>query len=204
MRLYIKLLIFTIFFTINSAHADDLNKIVKERATHKAQDYFNKLESIEADFNQTDTDGNDRTGKFLLSRPNKMRIDYYTPEKEMILLDEDFLIHYNRALDEVSYVSNDNLPISLLSRQNLDFTKDVRVINASEQKEGLSIELLLPKSKNDEHRIVMYFTNKPFQLSRITVLDKNGSEVTLSLVDAKYNQKLPASAFEFKNPKFFR
>ena len=71
------------FFTINAARADDLNKVVKDKAVQKVQEYFNQLKSIEADFNQTDTDSNEREGRFLLSRPDKMRIDYLTPEKEM-------------------------------------------------------------------------------------------------------------------------
>lgn len=192
------------FFTVTTAHAEDLNKVVKDKAVQKVQEYFNQLKSIEADFNQTDTDGNEREGRFLLSRPDKMRIDYLTPEKEMILLDEDFLIHYNKSLDEVSYVSNDNLPITLLSKKNLDFTKDVTVVKAIELTEGTSIELLLPKHKKEEYRIVMFFDKKPFQLSKITVIDKNGTEVTLKLVNPKYNRIISDSLFEFKNPKFFK
>ncbi len=186
------------------AHADDLNKAVKDKAVQKIQDYFNNLKSIEADFDQSDSEGNTRTGRFLLSRPDNMRIEYITPEKEMILLDKDFLIHYNKSLDEVSYVSNEDLPITLLSKRNLDFSKDVRVVKAVEQKEGTTIEIVIQKPKKEEHRIEMFFAKKPFQLSTITVIDKNGSTVTLKLVDAKYNTSIPASAFEFKNPKFFR
>ncbi len=204
LKRYIKFLIITMFFTVNAAKADDLNKIVKDKAIQKVQTYFNQLKTINAAFIQIDSEGNERKGKFLLSRPDKMRIDYLTPEKELILLDEDFLIHYNHSLDEVSYVSNENLPITLLSKKDLDFSKDVRVVKTNELKEGTQIEVVIPQKKKDEYTIVMFFTKQPFQLSRVTVVDKAGGEVELKLIDAYYNSSIPNSAFEFKNPRFFR
>lgn len=204
MKSYLKIIVFSIFLNAGIAHADDLNKAVKDKAVQKVQDYFNSLKSIEADFDQSDSEGNSRVGRFLLSRPDNMRIEYITPEKEMILLDKDFLIHYNKSLDEVSYVSNEDLPITLLSKRNLDFSKDVRVVKAIEKKEGTTIEIVIQKPKKEEHRVEMFFTKKPFQLSTITVIDKNGGTVSLKLLNARYNESIPASAFEFKNPKFFR
>ncbi len=204
MKAYIKIVILSILLSAGNAHANDLNKAVKDKAVQKVQEYFNNLKTIEAEFDQVDGQGNSRIGRFLLARPDNMRIDYSTPEKEMILLDKDFLIHYNHSLDEVSYVSNEDLPITLLSKRNLDLSKDVRVVKAIEQTEGTTIEIVFQKPKKEEHRIEMFFTKKPFQLSKITVLDKNGGSVELKLIDAKYNREISSSAFEFKNPKFFR
>lgn len=204
-----KAYLITLFLAISFAHttsafAADLAQAVRVTAIDKVQKYFDNLTTIEADFIQTDSDGNSREGRFYLSRPKKMKIQYFTPEEEMILMDGAALIHYNKSLKEVSHVRNENLPISLLTKKDLNFSRDVYVKSVADKIEGLEFTFLATTSPQVIYEITLNFDKIPFQLSSIIVSDRQSSVVKMKLEEREFNAGLEDSVFEFKNPNFFK
>lgn len=202
-KLYI---IFTLFSILlisfnTSAFAKDSED---DKSVKRAQQYFNNLHSIEAGFTQTDSNNQTREGKFYLSRPNKLRLDYETPQKEMIMLSEDMFIHYNQELSEVSYLSAGQFPISFLSRRDLDLKKDAKILNIVQSNSTISLELELPTKEEYKPRLTLGFDKNPFNLKTIVVQEPDGKTVLLELTSAKYNTDIDSKTFEFKNPNFFK
>ena len=202
-KLYIIFTLFSIFLISleTAAFAKDTED---EKSIKRAQQYFNNLRSIEANFTQTDSSNQTREGKFFLSRPNKLRLDYNTPQKEMIMLSEDMFIHFNEELSEVSYLSAGQFPISFLSRRDLDLKKDAKILNIIQNNSTLSLELELPTKEEYKPRLTLGFDKNPFNLKSIVVQEPDGKTVLLELVSAKYNTDIDNKTFEFKNPNFFK
>lgn len=201
-KLYTIFLLFSIFFitSVNIGSAEDFDK---DKTIKRAQQYFNNLHSIEAAFRQVDSNNEVRDGRFYLSRPNKLRLDYDTPQKEMVMLSEDMFIHYNEELKEVSYLTANQVPISFLSRKNLDLNKDTKILNVSQAGNLLNLEIELPSKDEYKPRLTLGFERSPFNLKTILIQEPSGNTVNLELKSAKYNSEIDSKVFEFKNPKFF-
>lgn len=201
-KLYTIFFITSILLIPNASYAIgkqiDIDKDIK-----RVQQYFNNLHSIESEFIQTDSQGGTREGKFYLSRPNKMRLDYETLPKELIMLSEDMFIHYDYELKEMSYISAEKFPITFLSKKNIDLKKDAKVLNVTQIGNILDVEIELKSKDEYKPRVTLEFEKSPFNLKTIIVQDPEGGAVTLELRNAKYNSEINKKTFVFKNPNFF-
>ena len=53
--------------------------------------YFNKLDTFQADFRQFSDDGSEAKGVILIKKPGRLRIDYKEPEDLLILFSINML-----------------------------------------------------------------------------------------------------------------
>jgi len=191
-----------IFALSQNALAQEMDSVAKDKIIEQIQLYFDNLGTIDSDFLQEDQSGLEREGRFVLAKPNKMKIDYYSPEAEMLLLDGDDLIHYNKDLKEVSYVSSENLPLVLFAKKSLDFKNDLSVLDINDSPQELSIDLAIEQNES-QYTINLQFSKNPLNLSIIAVTAPDGAPITMKLIDAKFNELVDPEEFEFRNPNFF-
>ena len=91
--LYIFLIFF--FFPINNVFSID-NKLLKN-----IENYLNELNNISSEFVQSTSSGTQDTGKILISKPGKLRIEYKGKNKLLIVADGKWLHYFDIELNEV-------------------------------------------------------------------------------------------------------
>lgn len=183
------------FLIIVSANADDLKKPHVLKIQKVVEDYLNSHKSISADFTQTDNNNAKRTGKFLIQKPNNVRVDYYTPENETIIVDENITTLYNKPLDELNYIVTDN-PIQFLSKSHINLSSDVMIRNAFEDKKSMTIEMDVIQ-KQHRYIITLQLIKNPLTIINILTSTPNGSYTELELKNVSYDPIFD-SAFHLK------
>ena len=99
-------------------HQQDLTQI---------ESYLNNIKTLSAKFIQESSDGNTSEGKFFLSRPGKMRVEYSGQPKTLIIVNGSVLAYQDIELDETSYLSTNTTPASFLTRPT-DFTISLHIL----------------------------------------------------------------------------
>jgi outer membrane lipoprotein-sorting protein len=128
-----------------------------------------------------------------------MRFDYFTPQKESVILDDDFLIHFNAELNEINYISASSFPIGFLSKDNIDLNADTKILNVSDLNHSMNIELLISNNqKEPSKRIILEFSKNPMNLSGFYLQDDSGQTTRIILNNIIINQPIEDSRFEVK------
>lgn len=195
-----KALFFTLLFVFCSKNV--LAKNSQKITLNDLQNYFNNLKTIESEFIQIDTSNIKRHGKFYLSKPKKIRLDYFTQDKEQIYLADNQFILYNPILDEISYMPASRVPINFLSK-NIIIGENIQMLDFNQDNKSANIKVKVPLKKNDTVDVNLSFKKNPLELSAITYNDLiSGKTIILRLENAKINKGLNKSVFDFDNPHF--
>lgn len=193
MKFFLSLILSISLLLFNNADAMDLKQGHVNKVTNSVQAYLNSLQELAFSFSQIDTDGVVREGKLYIKKPRQVRIDYFTPEEESLIIDENFITLYNKPLDEINYINGD-VPIAFLSKSNINLRKDAKITNAFEQNGIMSLELEVPH-KNGYHIIILSFKKNPMVLHGIRVLGSDGNVVDLTVHKINYD-KISDSVFD--------
>lgn len=175
--------------------AEDLKQIVTNEAKTRVEQYFNAIKYMEADFSQYEQSGAVRQGKIFVSKPDKMRVDYYTPYRESIILDGDILMHYNHDLDELSYIHNTFFPLRVLSQDKISLENDLKTVDLEQAHGRLTMEVAFKEIKDKANRFFISFIQKPFTLKSAEVIT-NESKITLDFEEIKTNHHIDDAVFE--------
>ena len=181
-------------------------------AVHAAQppshvtDFFAGLHTLQADFRQEVTDGNNKPlqsseGHMWIKRPGRFRWDYETPYRQQLVADGKRLWSYDEDLEQVTVQKAADVltstPAMLLSGEEpLE-----KVFNIEEAKaEGNEQYVLLVPKSDDSNvtRIHLVFSGKV--LIRIKADDNFGNTTVFSFTGFERNPVLDDSVFIFSPP----
>lgn len=168
------------------------------------QDYLNTIRTVEARFQQTSSNGGQASGQLYMSRPGKLRVEYTPPPAILVVADGTFLIYYDKALDQVSYVPLSASPAGILldKRINLD---DPALTITDVQDAGDLVQVSLVRTDSaGEGTLTLFFTRSPWQLAQWEVTDAQGITTRVSLADPVFGGKLDSKLFEFENPRLLQ
>ena len=188
------LFFFIIFFLSISNKAfpntDDKAKVIS---------YLNSLQYFSASFIQNDGDGLSE-GKVYIGE-KRVRAEYYTPTKILIVLDKDKGMYYNYELEEDEFFNpkNTNAWFFYDIFRNPDFFENSKIdIKDNElilEKSGLSDE-------EKEFMIRVYFEKNPLVLRGVEVVINN-DVLKLSIFNHNYNEDFDEDLFKLISPVFF-
>ena len=188
------LFFFIIFFLSISNKAfpntDDKAKVIS---------YLNSLQYFSASFIQNDGDGLSE-GKVYIGE-KRVRAEYYTPTKILIVLDKDKGMYYNYELEEDEFFNpkNTNAWFFYDIFRNPDFFESSKIdIKDNElilEKSGLSDE-------EKEFMIRVYFEKNPLVLRGVEVVINN-DVLKLSIFNHNYNEDFDEDLFKLISPVFF-
>ncbi len=160
--------------------------------------HLSSLKYFSASFLQNDG-SNLSEGKVYIGE-KRVRAEYFSPTKIVIILDEDKAMYYNYELDEDEFFNpkNTNAWFFYDIFRNPDFFND----GSMEIKNN---ELILEKTgfDNDERSflIKVYFEENPLVLRAVEVhIDENF--LKLSIFNHSYNEQFDKDFFKLINPKF--
>ena len=163
----------------------------------KILDYLNSLQYFSASFIQNDNE-NLSEGKVYIGE-KRVRAEYLSPSKILIVLDEDKAMYYNYELDEDEFFNpkNTNAWFFYDIFRNPYFFEDSKIVLKDK-------EIILKKSGFDseetKYLINAYFENSPVILRKIEVFI-NDEILQISIFNHNYNEDFDESFFKLINPK---
>lgn len=183
--------VFSLLFMASlPAHADkvDLSKI---------ENYLNNLTSLEANFVQMASNGGTAEGKVYISKPSKIRMEYTAPEPLLIVGNGDYIIYYDKDLDQVTNIDYKDIPATVILSKQIKFdNQDLKITDLYKDSGQTSITVETPKNPGVKP-ITLIFDNEPFRLKQWKVIDQQNIEITVSLFDIEQDTPLNGNLFKF-------
>ena len=203
---FLALLLFSILTVQTPAQQPELDKLIDA-----LQGRYQRISSLSADFIQTYTSRSDRprreSGHVVLRKPGKMRWDYLTPEKKLFLSDGKNFYEYAPAdgyATKTPVKESDDLRapfMFLLGRGNLrkEFNK-IEFAKESPARAGNKVLRLLPRRAQDFKELIVEFDPLSLQISRLTLIESDGSRSDFLFSNINENGAVSDSSFVFKPP----
>ena len=163
----------------------------------KILDYLNSLQYFSASFIQNDNETLSE-GKVYIGK-KRVRAEYLSPSKILIVLDEDKAMYYNYELEEDEFFNpkNTNAWFFYDTFRNPYFFEDSKIVVKDK-------EIILKKSGFDseetKYLINVYFENNPVILRKIEVFI-NDAFLQISIFDHNYNEDFDKNFFKLISPK---
>ncbi len=170
------------------------------------ENYLNSITTYTADFYQVTNRGEEAKGKFILSRPGKIKWEYELPTPIIIVGHGTMVAYYDKELDEVSYINLKDTIAGFLTKEKIDLKKDTNILSLDKQ-DGIIKISFAPKTINDQDRIAkisLTFKQNPLLLEGIAVTDNIGKLTSLSFTNAKQGEVLSKDKFNYPRTKELR
>ena len=176
------------FFTKKISSFD--NKLLNQ-----LENYLNQLDNISSQFIQSSTSGSEETGKILISKPGKLRIEYKKSKELLIVADGKWLHYFDIELNEIQSVIIEKSPAWILLKKNLDLKNDFN-ISKLEKKSGKITLTLVDKNIENIEKIELIFSSNPIKLKKWIVTDTQEIETTIALLNIIKKKKFKPKTFE--------
>ena len=176
------------FFTKKISSFD--NKLINQ-----LENYLNQLNNISSQFIQSSTSGSEETGKILISKPGKLRIEYKKSKELLIVADGKWLHYFDTELNEIQSVIIEKSPAWILLKKNLDLKNDFN-ISKLEKKSGKITLTLVDKNIENIEKIELIFSSNPIKLKKWIVTDTQEIETTIALLNIIKKKKFKPKTFE--------
>ncbi len=187
------------FATLNNAALASSNLIADHQADlQKIEKYLNNIQNLSADFTQKSESGQVK-GRFYLSRPGKMRVEYKGQPKILIVVNGSVLTYKDLELDEISSLGTNTTPASFLTRDHISFdAKDVKLVDFTKNDEFTSVAVI-KKNRPEAGEFRLIFKNEPFGFVKMEVKDEFNQITSIGLENITFPQNLDSDLFVIRN-----
>lgn len=191
-----KSILATLFLSLLSYSAPS-HSATKDKDIKKVESYLNSIKTLSANFVQIASNGEKVEGKIFIEKPNKIRMEYNSPSDILIVGNGDYIVYYDKELDQITNIDYDDIPAALILANTVKIDgKDLSVTDfyydSGVTKVGLEY------NKDELGPFTLVFSNRPFELKQWKVITPQSMEVSLSLYDTITDTKLDSSLFEFR------
>lgn len=163
----------------------------------KIENYLNNLRSLKANFIQMASNGGTAEGKVYISKPSKLRMEYTAPEPLLIVGNGDYIIYYDKELDQITNIDYKDIPATVILTRQIKFDgTNLKVTDLYKDSGQTSITVETPKTPGVKP-ITLVFDNEPFRLKQWKVIDPQNIEITVSLFDVAQDEELSDNLFKF-------
>ena len=180
--------------SFTEAHALKLTDQNKKHLT-QIENYLNSITYLSANFIQESPDKSIIEGLFYLSRPGKMRVEYTTNPKILIIVNGSVLSYIDVELDETTHLSTNATPASFLTRKNISFNaKDVEITKIVDNENTITVSIL-KKNKREAGEFTLTFQKNPFKFIKMEVKNELGEKTSIILTKTNFTKKLSNRLF---------
>ena len=173
----------------------------EDKDIKKIEDYLNSIKSMRANFVQIASNGDKVEGQIYIEKPNKIRMEYNAPSNILIVGNGDYIVYYDKELDQITNIDYDDIPATLILANDIKIDgKKIKVLDFYQDSGSTTITLDYA-DKGDLGPITLVFSNNPMELKQWKIVDPQSVEVSVSLYDAKKDQPLDEKIFKFKEKK---
>lgn len=177
-------------------------EVDRAAAVARANDWFNKADTMVGDFVQVGPDGRRSEGKIYVQRPGKLRFEYAQPATMEIIADGTSVVIRDRKLATQDSYFLAQTPLKFLLKDNIDLTKDVRIEAVTGNAATTSIAVEDKATFGGTSHIKLMFDAKTFALKQWQVTDPQGYETLVSLFNIDLNKKPDPSLFRINQERF--
>lgn len=162
--------------------------------------YLNDIRTFSSPFLQVASDGSQAKGTVSISRPGKIRIDYEPATTGLLVVGGGgSMVVYDRELKQANYVGIDQTPIGVLVREQVRLSGDLTITRV-DRGAGV-VRVTLARSDDAEGgRVTLIFDDRPLQLRQWIIVDPQGVETKVSLLDPQLGGALDPKLFQFTPP----
>jgi outer membrane lipoprotein-sorting protein len=184
-------------FSFNSFSAE------KNFESHKVEleqieNYLNGIKNLSAKFTQETSDGSFVDGKFFLSRPGKMRVEYLAKPKIVIVVNGSILSYFDVELDEVSRLSTNTTPASFLTRDKISFfAKDVELTDIKKSANQIKVSVM-KKNRKEAGEFSLVFSTNPLRFIKMEVKNDLDQVIDVMLSDTDFTSPISDKMFVVK------
>jgi len=189
--LKIKILIKVLIIISCSSHPSLAEKI----SLNKISDYINGLTSLQADFEQVNSDGSIDTGKLYIRRPGRMRLEYTAPNNALVIAGAGSVaIFDDKSKNGPTLFPLKKTPLNLLLKKNVDLYKNEMITEHTANNENTFIVAKDPKRKS-QGSIKMVFSNSSVSLQGWTITNQSNQKTQIILDKLDKKTKIPLYLF---------
>jgi len=197
-RAALALLLWALPLGVQAATPDSKLSAQDTAEVARVEQYLNSIRSVVARFMQVASDGSAVQGNFYLQRPGKMRIQYDKPYPLLMVASGIYLTVYDPELKQTSYLPIDSTPAYFLVKEKIS-PDDVTVTKVERGMDSLRVTLH-EAGHPDQGRLTLVFSDNPLQLKKWTVIDRDGKQIEVALLDALFNTNVDPDVFKFVDP----
>ena len=189
--LKIKILIKILIIISCSSHPSLAERI----SLNKISDYINGLTTLQADFEQINSDGSIDRGKLYIRRPGRMRLEYTAPNNALVIAGAGSVaIFDDKSKNGPTLFPLKKTPLNLLLKKNVDLSKNEMITEHTANNENTFIVAKDPKRKS-QGSIKMMFSNSPVSLQGWTITNQSNQKTKIILDKLNKKTKIPLYLF---------
>ncbi|HKU95638.1 MAG TPA: outer membrane lipoprotein carrier protein LolA [Vineibacter sp.] len=175
----------------------------QQAEVQRIEQYLNSIQTLQARFLQTNSNGNVVPGTLSLQRPGRMRFEYDPPATILIVADGSQI-----TLADFKDRSMSQWPIgwtsaSFLAAEKVKLSGDLTVTGVTRNGTDLHVTLIQTK-RPQEGKVEMVFADQPMLLKGWTVWDGKNVPVAVSLSNVQTGIPLSRDLFRFDESKLKR
>ncbi len=140
---------------------------------------INKTRHAEGHFSQWDSKGNKAEGSFTLSRPGKLRFDYYAHDMR-IIADGRWIWISNKKGGNLSQIWLASTPLSLLLAETIKLDNPEYIIRHQEKENDIEL-WITPKKKTIGGQLLLLLDKNTLQLKGWEIEDAQGFRTAIIL-----------------------
>lgn len=169
----------------------------------RVQAHLQAVDTMTANFTQTDRRGEIRNGTLILKRPGRIRFEYQGGPRMLLVGDGKQVYFIDYQVKQVTRLPIANSPYSVLLGANPDLGRIAKVVR--DDPETLLVEARDPK-KPQFGTITLGFLKRAgapagLLLEGWTVVDAQNNRTTIRLSNQRFNVAVADSAFRFEDPR---
>ncbi len=163
--------------------------------------YVNSLKTISGNFYQESSNGAKDSGKFYISKPGKIRLEYNSPI--LLVADGDSIVYQDKSLDQISYLPLKSNPASVVLNNNITITgkNPTAKVKKVEYIDNIIEITLSTVAEKKSGVITLMFEKTPLSLIGWKVKDINGITTTVKLTNIKPLNNIDLSLFKITRKK---
>jgi outer membrane lipoprotein-sorting protein len=163
--------------------------------------HLNSVQTMTANFTQTDAKGRTDTGTLQLKRPGKVRFEYSGGDL-LLVADGSKLSFLDYQVGQKSSWPLGKTPLGPLLSSSPDFNGKAEILPSTDSR----VVVARAKNASQYGQLTLAFLRNPsapggLQLYGWTAVDPQNHRTTVKLSDVRYNVAVPDSAFTFAEPK---
>jgi outer membrane lipoprotein-sorting protein len=166
----------------------------------KLKSHIAAVQTMTADFLQTDAKGRSAAGTLQLKRPGKVRFQYGSGDL-LLVGDGKRLYYLDYQVGQKSSWPLGSTPLGPLLSSSPDFNGKAQVLPNKDSR------IVVARARNSSYgQLTLAFLRSPsapggLQLYGWTAIDPQGHRTTVKLSNVRYNVAVPESAFTYAEPK---
>ncbi len=161
-------------------------------------DYLNSLENVSADFQQSNEDGSVSTGKLLIRRPGRLRLEYGGEFAPLVLVSGGQVGVFDPSSNEPpTRFPLNQTPLSIILKRNVDLTQTKMVVSHTARGNDTYVRAQDPDHPEYGY-IDLIFGDAPI-LKAWKIKSQDGSETFIQLTKMELGGSLKSSLFNIKS-----